>query len=100
MPYPRFGPHGIACVLAIPMPYVEQRLDSITLGGQSRHSPRRVLYGLFGMSLDENRVARELSPSMDEKAIFHQLTRMWTTHGVRNSQSMDARAFSARSANP
>jgi hypothetical protein len=45
------------------------------------------------MSLDENRLLRELSPSMDAKAIFLQLTRMWTTHGVGNSQSMDARAF-------
>jgi len=25
-----------------------------------------------------------------EKAIFHQLTRMWTTHGVGNSESMVA----------
>src|SRR5271167_2884206 len=32
--------------------------------------------------------------SVHEKAIFHQLTRMWTTHGVGNSQSMDARALS------
>ena len=24
---------------------------------------------------------------------FHQLTRVWTTHGVGNSESMDARAF-------
>ena len=29
---------------------------------------------------------------MDEKATFHQLTRMWATHGVGNSQSMDASA--------
>ena len=47
----------------------------------------------LGMSLDENRGSRELSPSMDAKAIFHQLTRMWTTHGVGSSQSRDARAF-------
>src|SRR5271167_4081183 len=31
--------------------------------------------------------------SVHEKAIFHQLTRMWTTHGVGNSQSMGASAF-------
>ena len=30
---------------------------------------------------------------MDEKAIFHQLTRMWTTHGVGKSESMDLLAF-------
>jgi hypothetical protein len=31
--------------------------------------------------------------SAHAKAIFHQVTRMWTTQGVGNSESMDARAF-------
>ncbi len=47
------------------------------------------------MSVGENRALLELSPSMDEKAIFLQLTRIWTTHGVGNSQSMDASAVIA-----
>src|ERR1019366_9511188 len=31
--------------------------------------------------------------SAQAKAIFHQRTRVWTTHGVGKSESMDARAF-------
>src|SRR5208283_5587003 len=36
-------------------------------------------------------------PRRTAKAIFHQLTRVWTTQGVGNSGSMDASAFGDQS---
>jgi len=55
--------------------------------------------GKAGIRLDlgEIRLLRVLAghrhSSAQAKAIFHQVTRMWTTQGIGNSESMDARAF-------